>query len=285
MTKRWIIVFCLAGCERADTVTPDIGPSVAASLEATHVRDRLVAHIDTQPKTAEERRLEHLLRWGAHFSLQEFSSVMFVCSVVSRIPCRPMAGGAGPDVREDPWPYIREMFTLRDREFVLPYCKAFMPVVNCTPLVIAFEGEAVEFAAHWPTATTPWLAMDRDGDGAITSRAELFGDATVLAGGHTAKNGFEALAALDDNADGVIDARDTAFTRLVLWADRDSNRTSSASELRPAHEIVIAIPLANELRPRCTKEGDCEGERGVVHWRATDGNVRTGAVIDVYLPM
>lgn len=39
---------------------------------------------------------------------------------------------------------------------------------------------------------------------------------TSLTGGATARNGFEALAALDSNADGILDARDPAFAELVL---------------------------------------------------------------------
>ncbi len=87
-----------------------------------------------------------------------------------------------------------------------------------TPLVLVFGGERVSFAdddgqsafdlapaglapqqpTDWPTAQTPWLALDRDGDGRITSGAELFGSATMTATGPAA-HGFAALADLDDN--------------------------------------------------------------------------------------
>jgi len=160
-----------------------------------------------------------------------------------------------------------------------------------TPLVVAFDGQPIEFTASrarfaftpgepvatdWPTAATPWIALDRDGDGAITSGAELFGDSTG-----DAKNGFEALAAVDDNRDGVIDRRDAAFAALLLWADTNGDRASSPDELRPLSDIVTSIPLAHEVDVRCTR-GNCEGERGAAHWRDVSGP-RTGAVVDVYL--
>src|SRR5262249_55150507 len=104
------------------------------------------------------------------------------------------------------------------------YCRELNPTAVCdTPLVVAFDEQPIAFAASsgarfafvpgepaasdWPTATTPWIALDRDGDGAITSGAELFGSATPLRGDGMAHDGFEALAALDANGDGVIDAR------------------------------------------------------------------------------
>jgi len=160
-----------------------------------------------------------------------------------------------------------------------------------TPLVVAFDGQPIELlassgrfaftpgepvATDWPTAATPWIALDRDGDGAITSGAELFGDSTG-----DAKNGFEALAALDDNRDGVIDRRDAAFAALLLWADANADRRSSPDELRSLADVVVSIPLAHEIDARCTR-GNCEGERGTVQWRdRTD--TRTGAIVDVYL--
>jgi hypothetical protein len=160
-----------------------------------------------------------------------------------------------------------------------------------TPLVLAFESQPVAFTSSrgqfafrgtpmttdWPTAETPWLALDRDGDGAITSGAELFGD-----GVPGATNGFEALAPLDDNRDGVIDRDDRAFASLLLWSDVNGDRQSSPDELRHAVDVVVAIPLANHRDVHCTG-GNCEGERGSLVWRDADGRARTGAVVDIYL--
>ena len=56
----------------------------------------------------------------------------------------------------------------------------------------------------WPMANTPWLALDRDGNGAIEDGSELFGSGTRLASGARARNGFEALRELDSNGDGVV---------------------------------------------------------------------------------
>ncbi|MEO7095650.1 MAG: hypothetical protein ABI175_20500, partial [Polyangiales bacterium] len=93
-----------------------------------------------------------------------------------------------------------------------------------TPLVVAFDNQPIEFtrgasfafhgapmATDWPTAVTPWIAFDANGDGVIDRGAELFGSDTVLPGGDTAVNGFAALAPLDANHDGVIDASDPMF--------------------------------------------------------------------------
>jgi hypothetical protein len=152
-----------------------------------------------------------------------------------------------------------------------------------TPLVVAFEAQPVRFAGNRPTVATPWLALDRDGDGAIADGRELFGNRTVLAGGNRALHGFDALAELDANHDGRIDARDPAFASLVLWADRDGDRAGRGDELRPLADVVVAISLAYHVDARCDARGNCEGERAELTWRAADGALRTGAVVDVYL--
>lgn len=167
-----------------------------------------------------------------------------------------------------------------------------------TPLVIAFDAEPVTFAAgtrfafeagaptatDWPTAATPWLAYDRDGDGAIDRGAELFGSATVLPDGRTAVNGFAALRALDENLDGVIDAADSAFGTLLLWGDADADGRGAGGELRPAAATLVSISLDNRVEARCDGRGNCEGERATVIWRDGRGVLRTGAVVDLYLP-
>lgn len=168
-----------------------------------------------------------------------------------------------------------------------------------TPLVIAWHGQPVRFATggrfafqpgvpvatDWPTASTPWLALDRDGNGTIDSGAELFGSDTRLPDGRTAANGFAALAPLDANGDGRIDARDPAFASLVLWADRDFDQRSTPDELTPASDLVVAISLAYTSDVRCDARGNCEGERATLTWRTADGAVREGAIVDIYLPV
>lgn len=156
-----------------------------------------------------------------------------------------------------------------------------------TPLVIALHDQPVEFVADgavdWPTASTPWLALDRDGNGTIDGEAELFGSATVLADGTHSPNGFIALEELDGNHDGTIDANDPAFGKLQLWADADRDRHGSANELTAASSQLVSISLANHVDLRCDARRNCEGERATIVWRDATG-LHEGSVVDVYLP-
>ena len=221
-----------------------------------------------------------------------------ICRLRADDPC----AGMLPRPEGHPDPIAPLLASLADeRDGVDGYCAQVnrgRPACD-TPLVLALDAQPVVFdtaasarfafhagdavATDWPSAETPWIAIDRDGDGAITSGAELFGDATVLADGTTAHDGFAALATLDSNGDGTLDAHDAAFASLLLWADRNGDRTSSPDELRPLASVVTSIPLATTRATRCNDRGDCEGERGLAHWRDGLGTDRTGAVVDVYL--
>jgi hypothetical protein len=184
-----------------------------------------------------------------------------------------------------------------NRSDIRHHCRQrYGPRPGCnTPLLISLDGAPIELAASarafefhpgspvatdWPGATTPWLALDRDGDGEITSGEELFGDATPIGGGTTAYDGFEALASLDENRDGRIDRQDPAFGSLVLWSDHNGDRRSSSDELTPLAAVIEAIPLNSDLVPRCNARGDCEGARSTVTCRGG----HTGTIVDVYLP-
>lgn len=171
--------------------------------------------------------------------------------------------------------------------------------VGSTPIVLSFTGDAVAYTAgggdfeltgrgynvatDWPTARTPWLAFDRDGNGRIDSGAELFGSATRLASGAFAKHGFEALAELDDDGDGAITASDAAFDQLTVWADANADRISQPDELVTLAEAgVVSISVRMSVVPRCDARGNCERERAAFDYVA-DGERLTGTAIDVHL--
>lgn len=168
-----------------------------------------------------------------------------------------------------------------------------------TPLVLSFDGGPVEmtrssasfdisgaglcFDTDWPAARNPWLALDLDGNGHIDGGHELFGSGSVLASGAHARNGFIALATLDSNADGRIDAGDARYGELLVWRDEDGDKHSLPWELSSlAQEGVESIELGYGVAESCDERGNCGRERSSFEF-VRGGERRTGEVVDVYL--
>jgi hypothetical protein len=97
----------------------------------------------------------------------------------------------------------------------------------------------------WIRGDDAWLVLDRDGDGAISSGRELFGNFVGDRGFDEVPTGFDHLARYDrasegGNGDGVIDASDAIFDRLRLWQDADGDGRSCRAELHRLGELGIA---------------------------------------------
>jgi serine-aspartate repeat-containing protein C/D/E len=75
----------------------------------------------------------------------------------------------------------------------------------------------------WISGGDAFLAFDRNYNGAIDDRSELFGGGVG--------EGFADLATFDSNGDGVVDASDIAFESLSLWKDSNVNGITDAGEL------------------------------------------------------
>lgn len=115
---------------------------------------------------------------------------------------------------------------------------------------IRADGVPVQIAWTAAGASNAFLALDRNGNGTIDDGSELFGNATRLASGAKAANGFDALAELDANQDSVIDASDPAWQQLLLWTDVDHDGVSASSELQP-----IARSSVTALETTCRRVG------------------------------
>ncbi len=80
----------------------------------------------------------------------------------------------------------------------------------------------------WTTGEDGILALDVNGNGTIDSGAEIF--SPYFAGGDYASS-LAALASLDSNGDGVMDANDAQFANLTVWQDVNHDGISQANEL------------------------------------------------------
>ncbi len=101
------------------------------------------------------------------------------------------------------------------------------------------DGNAFAEQTGWAKSDDGLLVMDRNGDGIINTGKELFGDQTILQNGQRATDGFQALAELDSNSDGVIDISDTAFSNLKIWQDINGDGYSASDELFTLQEMGI----------------------------------------------
>lgn len=121
--------------------------------------------------------------------------------------------------------------------------------INTTDLASGaiFDLDANGFAEKvaWNSAKDGILVRDINLDGIINDGKELFGDHTILKNGSIATNGYLALADLDDNQDGIIDANDSAFNELKVWTDLDGDGYSLTHEIHTLQELGITAIATN----------------------------------------
>lgn len=140
------------------------------------------------------------------------------------------------------------------------------------------DADGVLNRSGWIGQDDALLVRDLNSNGKIDTGAELFGDFTRLPNGKLAGNGYTALAALDDNADGLIDANDAAFAELKLWQDRNQDGISQADELTSLSDAGIAsLNLANTLKNQRLGNGNTLAREGSFSW----ANGETGSMAEI----
>jgi Ca2+-binding RTX toxin-like protein len=128
---------------------------------------------------------------------------------------------------------------------------------RASPLVLNLDGDGIELTSlvtscaffdldndgfaekvGWVAPDDALLALDRDGNGVVQGRSELFGG--------TGTDGFVTLRALDLNGDNRVDAADADFARLLVWRDLNGDGHSQSRELVSLADAGIAsISLAS----------------------------------------
>jgi len=159
------------------------------------------------------------------------------------------------------------------------------------PIILDLTGDGYAFGASalfdmnadgivdrvtWNSSNDGILALDLDGNGTIDSGSEIF---TPGFGGGKFANGTEALASLDDNGDGVIDANDAAFAKLLVWQDANADGVSDAGELSGLADHGIVSIATGAVSTDETIDGQAVTARGT--FTRADGS--TGEYIEAQL--
>ncbi len=113
------------------------------------------------------------------------------------------------------------------------------------------------------------LAIDKNGDGQINNLSEVFGNRGI--------SGFEELAQLDENNDGVVDANDSQFSSLRVFKDTNENGKTDEGELLTLEEAGVASLSTGFTEVNEDNNGNLIKERG--SFTRTDGT--TAELADV----
>ena len=172
-----------------------------------------------------------------------------------------------------------------------------MSVSSVTPLILDLNGDSVrtfgkeagpqfdiaglglKALVGWSSPEDGFLVRDINYDGSINDGSEMFGEATVLANGERAQNGFEALSDLDINHDSTIDSQDEAFNSLAVWRDANTDGITDAGELLTlAQHDIASLSLSYTESDRIDNGNQL---RLVSNYTTTDGT--SYEMVDVWL--
>ncbi|MBY3211812.1 calcium-binding protein [Rhizobium laguerreae] len=124
-----------------------------------------------------------------------------------------------------PWPIDPLILDLSGTGFTLES-------IQNTSAHFDFEQDGFAESTGWITGTTALLVNDLNHNGDVDSVSELIGGPD--------QEGFDALAVLDTNLDGIVDSSDAQFGSLRLWLDANGDGNSDAGELHLLSEFNVA---------------------------------------------
>ena len=110
---------------------------------------------------------------------------------------------------------------------------------------VAFDADGSGLAQRWTwlTKDAGWLVYDGSGKGEITSGLQLFGNATFWL---FWDNGYQALAALDDNGDCQLTGNE--LKHLAVWVDRNGDGVVQPGEVKTLTELgIVALSCRHEI--------------------------------------
>ena len=107
------------------------------------------------------------------------------------------------------------------------------------------DGSGIQKKWGWITTNAAWLVYDKEQAGRITSGLQMMGNVTFWV---FWENGYQPLAALDDNGDGMVSGAE--LKGFALWQDLNRNGISESGEVLPVQAFGIqSISSRYEIHP------------------------------------
>jgi len=165
------------------------------------------------------------------------------------------------------------------------------------PIVLDLDGDGIELTSPqvapvefdmdadgdpeltgWVGADDAFLALDRNGDGAITNGSEI----SFIDDLPGAVSDLDGLSAFDTDADGFFDSDDQRYGEFRVWQDTNHDGVSQAEELRTLGEHgITAISLTRDLSGGTTDGASGNRITATSDFVRADGT--TGVLGDVLL--
>jgi hypothetical protein len=125
---------------------------------------------------------------------------------------------------------------------------------------VAFDADGTGLRKHWTwiTKDAGWLVYDPHNTGKITSGLQLFGGVTFWM---FWANGYQALAALDDDGDGMLTGRE--LKGLAIWQDLNGNGVCERGDVKPLSEWGIVALSCRYVRDAQRPDRIAYSPRGV----------------------
>jgi tetratricopeptide (TPR) repeat protein len=131
---------------------------------------------------------------------------------------------------------------------------------------VAFDadGSGLKRKWTWITPKAGWLVYDPQGKGEVSSALQMFGSVSFWL---FWDNGYQALAALDDNGDGELTGAE--LRHLAIWQDVNGNGICDPGEVRPLADWGIVA-----LSCKCQRDSRHPDQ---IMWSPTGVRFRDGS--------
>jgi len=134
------------------------------------------------------------------------------------------------------------------------------------------DGDGIAEQVSWPApgAHVAFLAIDRNGDGRITSGRELVGNAMQPDARHAAAALLTTFSESQPVPSGSVHEGHALYDRLLLWTDRNADGRGDADELIRVRDRFTAVGLGFSPVHWLDRNGNDIRFQGWLHTR-TDG--------------